>query len=96
METHCSPDTPRRWKRPCGRRRASSKGRCVLARQLAHEEQRRQKPGAGVRVKEQADLAERYGMMIQQYILGTGPEPPAVPEPEEPARTAAKAPGQSS
>ena len=49
--------------------------RTVLARQLAHERRRQGDPEAAERFEQQADVAERYGNLIQQYLLGGAPEP---------------------
>jgi two-component system chemotaxis response regulator CheB len=55
------------------------KERNLLARQLAARERQRGEAKSAERFEEQAALAQRYGELIQQYVLkaGMSPEPPA-------------------
>jgi two-component system chemotaxis response regulator CheB len=57
----------------------------VLGRQLAAQEQLRGHAEAAARFEEQASLAERYGALIQQYVLH-GQETPPGTEPTPPPR----------
>ncbi len=71
----------------------------ILARQLAEQERARGHAAAAERFTEQADQADQYGTMIQQFILnlagppggtpsgppGDGPGTPAPPDPSEAA-----------
>jgi two-component system chemotaxis response regulator CheB len=49
--------------------------RQMLTRQLADQEARRGDVAAAARFQEQADLAARYGDLIQQYVLNNPPPP---------------------
>lgn len=51
------------------------KERNLLARQLAAQETSRGDAAAAARFQEQAEQAERYGELIQQYILSNPPPP---------------------
>jgi two-component system chemotaxis response regulator CheB len=51
------------------------KERHLLAQQLAQQEKRRGDAAAAALYQEQAELAERYGEAIQQYILSNPPPP---------------------
>jgi two-component system chemotaxis response regulator CheB len=72
----------------------------VLARQLAARERQHGHAEAAERFEEQANLAERYGAVIQQYVLhgqetppGTQPIPPPRLQPSADNRTSPPNPG---
>ncbi len=57
------------------------KDKTVLARQLAAQAQARGDTTAAARFREEADVAESYGQLIQEKVLGAPPGPE-----QEPAR----------
>lgn len=75
------------------------KERCLLARQLANQERRRNQPDAAARFEEQAELAESYSHMIQKYILGNGtataPGTQDLPAGDKPSASSGGGPGGS-
>jgi two-component system chemotaxis response regulator CheB len=60
------------------------KERVVLARQLAVQEKEAGKAESAARFEDQATVAERYGSLIQQYLLQPGPPPGGTKEEDVP------------
>src|SRR5262245_19493683 len=73
--------------------------KAVLGRQLAAQERRRGNPDGASRFEEEAQLAERYGNLIREYLFKAQAAAPVKPpeggpRPQEP-RSAANAPDRS-